>query len=170
MWKQIRYSPNGNRIEMALSKNSTNIPTDVAWAIKYPDLFLKDRSNPGPLTITNLEADDSLFQSKSVNGKKVRLSSHTWSNKILKDHPEFSDREQEYLVEVRRCISDPDYVISGWNYELLALRWCEIAPGGAKYLCVVFKELNDDGFVITTFFISKLNKLLRRGVVWKKLK
>jgi len=92
-----------------------------------------------------------------------------WSKKILKDHPEFRERS-EYLGEVRKTVEKPDYVVTGWAGEYLALRYCETAPRGPKHLCVTYRELDDEGFIITTFFTSKVHKLLRRGVIWEKPK
>jgi hypothetical protein len=83
------------------------------------------------------------------------------------EHPEFSTLP-EYLNELRRTIEDPEYVIEGWKEELLALRWCESAPVNPKYLCVVYREYENEGFIITAFFISKYGKLLRRNVKWRK--
>ncbi|MFQ5761573.1 MAG: PBECR2 nuclease fold domain-containing protein [Candidatus Bathyarchaeia archaeon] len=110
-----------------------------------------------------------LLSCNSVSGKVVHLSKDVWFEKILKNHPEFQHRA-EYLEEVKKAIETPDYIVIGWAGEYLALRFCEIAPNGPKHLCVVYKELNGEGFIITTFFISKPHKLLRRGVAWRKLK
>lgn len=108
-----------------------------------------------------------LFVVTSKFGKDIRLTETIWFEKILKEHPEFGQRA-EYLDEVRRAIGEPDYIIQGWEGALLALRWCEIAPKTPKHLCVVYRELDGDGFVITAFFISRFGKLLRRGVLWRK--
>jgi len=108
-----------------------------------------------------------LFTVLSKSGKRVRLSERTWQEKICKEHPEFGEKD-EYLEEVKKTIERPEYIAKGWGGELLALRWCEIAPRTPKHLCVVYRELNDEGFVITSFFISRYGKLLRREIVWRK--
>lgn len=110
---------------------------------------------------------DVFFTATSRFKRRVHLTKATWLNKILKDHPELSVRE-EYVDEVRRTVENPDYIVSGWFGEYLALRFCEVAPKRPKYLCVVYRELDKEGFVITAFFISKPSKLLRRGVLWRK--
>ena len=97
------------------------------------------------------------------------MTEKVWREKIQKDHPEFSGKE-EYRNEVGRAIESPEYVVAGWSGELLALIYSELAPERPKYLCVIYRELNGDGFVITTFFISKVQKLLRRGIVWSRQK
>ena len=108
-----------------------------------------------------------LFTARSKFGKRIRLTKAAWLDKMLKDHPELSARK-EYIDEVKRTVEDPDYIISGWFGEYLALRFCEVAPKRPKYLCVVYRELDEEGFIITAFFISKPYKLLRRGVLWRK--
>ncbi|MCG2693244.1 hypothetical protein L6279_04005 [Candidatus Parcubacteria bacterium] len=37
-----------------------------------------------------------------------------------------------------------------------------------KYLIVVYRELNGDGFVITAFITSKIYQLKKRKILWKK--
>ena len=32
----------------------------------------------------------------------------------------------------------------------------------------VYKELENDGFIITAFITKKIDKVLRRGIVWQK--
>lgn len=107
-----------------------------------------------------------LLSCTSVFGKVVRLSKKTWREKILKNHPEFRETSG-YLGAIRETIESPDHVVAGWSGEYLAVRLCEFAQGGPKSICVVYREIDDEGFVITAFFISKLGKLLRRGIVWK---
>jgi len=117
--------------------------------------------------VGDVMVQDVVFTARSMFKKKIRLFKAVWVGKILKDHPEFKARE-EYVDEVKRTIEDPDYIVSGWFGEYLALRFCEVVPGSPKYLCVVYREVNREGFVITTFFISRLHRLLRRGVVWRR--
>jgi hypothetical protein len=100
-------------------------------------------------------------------GKSVRLTKKTWENKIILQHPEFT-LQAEYLDELRKTIQDPEYIVKGWRGEYLALRWCTIAPKSPKYLCVVYREHEKEGFIITAFFISRYGKLLRREILWQK--
>ncbi|MEW6215067.1 MAG: hypothetical protein AB1478_07705 [Nitrospirota bacterium] len=85
----------------------------------------------------------------------------------MADHKEFAQRT-DYSDEIKKIIEDPEYIVQGWEGELIAMRWCEIAPKTPKYLCVVYRELNGEGFVITAFFISRFEKLLRRKILWQK--
>jgi hypothetical protein len=82
------------------------------------------------------------------------------------NHPEFSG--DTFLGEIRLAIEDPDYLVSGWEGALMALRWSDVAPHGPKHLCVVYRELNGEGFVITAFFVTRYERLLKRGVAWQR--
>lgn len=110
---------------------------------------------------------ETLWVAISKFGKQIRLTEKIWSGKILPEHPEFS-LQPEYLNEIRKAVEEPEYIIEGWQGELLALRWCKTAPNSPKYLCVVYREYDNEGFIITTFFISKYGKLLRRKIKWTK--
>lgn len=111
--------------------------------------------------------NDIVWLAVSNNDNPIRLTSKVWFEKILPEHPEFSILP-EYSDELRKAIEEPEYIVSGWQGEKLALRWCEKAPKNPKYLCVVYREYETEGFVITAFFISKYGKLLRRNVLWRK--
>ena len=63
--------------------------------------------------------------------------------------------------EVLLTIEDPDFTVKGWTDELLAVR-------KINELVVVYKELENDGFIITAFITKKVDKVLRRGVIWQK--
>ena len=57
--------------------------------------------------------------------------------------------------EVLLTIEDPDFIVKGWTDELLAVR-------KINDLVVVYKELENDGFIITAFITKKVDKVLRR--------
>ena len=63
-----------------------------------------------------------------------------------------------------KTVEDPDYVIKGYKGALVALQ--EI--NGGMFLAVVYKELSEeDGFIITAYFTSKI-KLEKEAIVWLK--
>ena len=95
----------------------------------------------------------------SKNGIPIRLTEERWYH-IVENHDELAGLSDEVLLTVE----DPDYIVKGWKDELLAVRkFVE-----DKYLVVVYKELKNDGFIITAFLTKKVNKILRRGVIWQK--
>lgn len=86
--------------------------------------------------------------------------------KIQEHHPEFS--LNDYTDEIRQALSDPDYIVEGWGGGKIGLALCQSAPGSPKHIAVVYRELNGDGFIITAFFISRFERLLKRGVLWQR--
>lgn len=69
---------------------------------------------------------------------------------------------------VLETLEDPDYIVQGWTDELIALRHFEETTISEKYVVVIYKEENKDGFVISSFMTSKEDKILRRGIIWQK--
>jgi hypothetical protein len=63
---------------------------------------------------------DILWVARSKFAKSVRLTEKIWFNKILREHPEFT-LHPEYLAELRKTIEEPEYIVEGWQEELLAL-------------------------------------------------
>lgn len=93
----------------------------------------------------------------SMNGISIRLPDERWEH-ILTGHGELADRQQDVLDTV----AEPDRVLAGGKGELLAVR--EIETG--KWLVVVYRELDDDGFVITAFMTRRAQGLDRRMQQW----
>ena len=100
-------------------------------------------------------------------GHRVRLSEGAWVSKILVSHPEFG-RDAAYEEDLRLALEQPEWIIEGWEGELLSVRWCERAPRGPKHLCVVYRPTEPIGFVITAFFVSRYGKRIRRPIRWRK--
>jgi hypothetical protein len=109
---------------------------------------------------------DPLFVASSTAGSAIRLTDTIW-RKIQDHHQEFHERD-DYLNALRVAIQEPDYVVEGWGRARIALAWCEDAPSSPKHLAVVYRELNSEGFVISAFFVSRYERLLKRGVLWQK--
>lgn len=97
----------------------------------------------------------------SVNGVPIRLTEERWLH-IVENHPEVAG----YYYEILEAITNPDIVVKGYEDEYIALKRRE----RKKYLLVIYKEVatKQDGFVITAFFSSKVEKLLRREAIWKQ--
>ena len=94
----------------------------------------------------------------SKNGVPIWLTEERWFH-IVENHDELAGLSDEVLITVE----DPDYIVRGWTDELLAVRKIN-----DKYLVVVYKELENDGFIITAFITKKVDKVLKRGIVWQK--
>ena len=79
---------------------------------------------------------------KSKNDVPIRLPEEHWAH-IVEEHPEMQGLRDAVL----KTVSEPGRVVQGGEGELIAVR--EIDEG--KWLVVVYRELNGDGFVITAF-------------------
>jgi hypothetical protein len=93
----------------------------------------------------------------SKNGVPIRLTDERWAH-IIEEHGEVADLRQE----VFQTVAEPERIVEGKAGELLALRELE----NGKWLVVVYRELGDDGFVITAFLTRKLRSFEKRKKVW----
>lgn len=67
-----------------------------------------------------------------------------------------------YRLEVLETVANPARVYAGQAEELLAVS--EVETG--KWLVVVYRELVQDGFVITAFFTRRIASVERRQKIW----
>ncbi len=93
----------------------------------------------------------------SVNQVPIRLTDERWEH-IIEEHGELAGME----IEVLETIANPGRVLAGNASELLAIR--EVDMG--KWLVVVYRETNADGFVITAFLTRRSRSLDRRNQLW----
>jgi hypothetical protein len=94
---------------------------------------------------------------RSKNGVPIRLTAERWGH-IMDEHRELEGLE----LAVLETVSDPERVLAGGAGELLAVRLRE--PG--KWFVVAYRELDDDGFVITAFLTRRFRSLDRRTQLW----
>lgn len=95
----------------------------------------------------------------SVNSIAIRLTDERWRH-IVENHVELAG----HFYDVLETVSLPDFVAKGHQDERLAVRRFD----NGKYLVVVYKEVEADGFVITAFFTSRIEQVERRGIIWKR--
>jgi hypothetical protein len=93
----------------------------------------------------------------SKNGIAIRLTEERWDH-ITDEHGEMAGLR----LDVLETISNPIRVVAGGEGELLAVRELELG----KYVVVVYRELGDDGFVITAFVTRRIKSLERREQLW----
>ncbi len=96
----------------------------------------------------------------SINSVLIRLTSERWVH-IVENHDDLVGK----LFDVLETVADPDYVLSGKNKELLAVR-----KSNPYSLVVAYREVSSvDGFVITAFQTTRVYQLLRaRKIIWRK--
>ena len=93
----------------------------------------------------------------SVDNIPIRLTSERWFH-IVENHDDLAGHYDSVL----NAIENPDLILKGYQGTLIAMR----GAGKRRYLAVVYRQLsNEDGFVITAYFTSKIN---RKKIIWKQ--
>ncbi|HWN07828.1 MAG TPA: hypothetical protein VNO50_00840 [Pyrinomonadaceae bacterium] len=93
----------------------------------------------------------------SKSGILIRLTDERWAH-ITDEHGELAGLRSEVL----KAVEDPLRVVEGGAGELLAVRELDLG----KYIVVVYREQENDGFVITAFLTRRLGSLTRRKQLW----
>ena len=99
----------------------------------------------------------------SKNGIKIRLTAERWTH-IAEAH----DYMAGNLDLVLETIESPDMIIDGGEGELIAIRYYPNTSISKKDMVVIYKEQGSEGFVITSFMTSRKEKILKKGVIWKR--
>ena len=68
--------------------------------------------------------------------------------------------------EVLETVAQPIKIYQGGNDELIAVR--EIYSG--KFLAVIYREMELDGFIITAFMTRRIRSLEKRNLFWSAQK
>ena len=95
-----------------------------------------------------------VFEIDSRLGNKVRLTEVQWAH-IRHSHKELDNQIQKMTLTLK----EPDSVYHSPvedNYHYF--KWFEQTPVTAKYLLLIVKHLNKEGFIITAFFVSRVRK------------
>lgn len=95
----------------------------------------------------------------SKNDVPIRLTDERWTH-IVEEHCELAGMRMEVLD----AVGNPSRILKGGKRELLAVQ--EIHSD--KHLVVVYREIENDGFIITAFITSKTKSLYRRNQLWPK--
>ena len=97
----------------------------------------------------------------SVNDVPIRLPDERWTH-IVENHDDIAG----YYFDVLETVANPTWIFKGdeddlWGVKLISER---------KAMLVIYKERRDqnDGFIITAFFTTKIQKLLRRRMIWQQ--
>jgi len=95
---------------------------------------------------------------KSINNVPIRITDERWKH-IFENHDDLAGN----LDDILDALEFPDFVIRGYNNAKIAIRTIRLN----KYLAVVYKEISqDDGFMITAYFTSKL-KFENEVILWQ---
>ena len=101
-----------------------------------------------------------IFETLSKLGKQIRLTDAQWEH-IRRNHRELDNQ----LQKMQQALEHPDlvyYCPAEENYQYY--KYFQRTPVTEKYLMLVVKHLNDEGFIITAFFMSPA-KIRKTGKV-----
>lgn len=93
----------------------------------------------------------------SKNGLPIRLTNERWGH-IMEEHSELAPLRSNILS----TIANPTRIVKGNTGEMFAIQ--EIERG--KWLIVVYREMIDDGFVITAFLTRRISYFDKREQLW----
>jgi len=95
-----------------------------------------------------------IFEVISKLDKKVRLTEIQWAHIELK-HKELRNQIQK----MKATLENPDIIYYSQieeNYHYY--KYFKETPVTEKYILLIVKHLNDEGFIITAFFVGKIKK------------
>jgi len=96
----------------------------------------------------------------SVHGVPVRLTDERWRH-IVSGHPEVSGHRSDVLASIR----EPDAVVRLPDGALVAIR----RLNERLHVVVPYREAGpNDGFIITGWLTSTVERWLRREVIWRR--
>lgn len=99
----------------------------------------------------------------SKNGIPIRLTLERWAH-IIESH-DYMAGNQDLVLET---VESPDYIIKGEKDEIIVVKHYDKTSISEKYLVVIYKESQKDGFVITSFMTTNKERLLKKEVLWPK--
>ncbi|MGH7963606.1 MAG: hypothetical protein ACRERD_17575 [Candidatus Binatia bacterium] len=99
----------------------------------------------------------------SKNGILIRVTDERWTH-VVESH-DYMAGNLDLVIET---IEEPDSIIAGEKGELIALRHYQATSISEKSVVAIYRELVDDGFLITAFMTSHPETILRKGVLWQK--
>ncbi len=98
---------------------------------------------------------------ESVNHIPIRLTDERWRH-IVENHNDIAS----FYFEILETVANPEFVFDGDYGELWAVKHISLR----KVIMVIYREfqVQNAGFVITAFFTTKLKKLFKRRIIWRR--
>jgi hypothetical protein len=98
---------------------------------------------------------------QSKNAIPIRLTQERLS-RIFRNHPDMEGQEDKIL----ETVSKPDYIQQGDDETKIAVRLYPHTPLTKKFAVVVYRESQNDGFIITSYFATEPAQW--RKILWKR--
>lgn len=106
----------------------------------------------------NLSYSEPLFQIQCPLGKTIRTTKPYWKIIINIKHPSVAGK----VEDVKSTISSPDVIHQSKVDKDVYLYYKKQKQ---KHLSVVVRQLNGDGFIITSYYTDKIKE---GKLIWKK--
>lgn len=107
----------------------------------------------------DIPIDDLLFEALTPLGFRVRVSYTYWVVIVTVKHPVMAG----YEAEVKETLEHPDEIRQSRSDPTVYLFYSSERPG--RWVCAVAKQLEEDGFLITTYPTDAIKEGQR---VWPK--
>jgi len=91
-----------------------------------------------------------ILEVTSKLNKKIALDEENWKH-IIDNHAELENRQHDIILTLKSPVAVL-YDKDSDNY-----RYYKFFKSLQKYLLVIAKHFNDSGFIITAFYVSKIN-------------
>jgi len=105
-------------------------------------------------------ANEMLFEVTCVLDKRIRTTNAYWEKIIRDKHPVMKGKEKQ----VQETLQNAEQVRRSKSDTKVHLYY---KKSGKRYVCVVAKHLNDDGFVITAYLTDNIKE---GEIVWTRSK
>ena len=92
-----------------------------------------------------------LFEIKSKANKKIRTTKEYWQKITTQKHPSIKGKE----AEIKKTISNPQIIKRSKTDQKVFLYYRKFKD---LFLCVVTKNENGKGFIITTYLTKKIKE------------
>lgn len=99
------------------------------------------------------------FEAKTPLNKEIRITKEYWDFIVTIKHPVMDGREKDVVTSLEH----PEFVRKSTKDKRVYLYYRSI--GNKKYICVVCKHLNGEGFIITTYITDRVKE---GEEIWKK--
>ena len=111
--------------------------------------------------MTKLAQADILLEVKDIFNKNIRITKAYWEYVLYTKHREAIDELNTDLL--RQCLEDPDLVISTLEESVIQF-YHQMTD--TRFVCVVVRHLNGDGFVITSYITRQPKR--NKKIIWQK--
>lgn len=96
-----------------------------------------------------------IFIVTDSSGRKIRLSKEQWRH-IAQEHPEVVP----YLEEIKETLGSPITITTFYydNKIKYFYKYLKYRASPYKYLLIIVKYLNGEGFIVTAYFVRAISK------------